>query len=79
LIIYQESLSFVLLDLIQPDMSSFPDLSVRQPAPPGERLCPPTPILAEFLFHGRQEVLITHQGQTYRLRITRNGKLILTK
>lgn len=31
------------------------------------------------LFKGRQEVLIEHAGQTYRLRITRQNKLILTK
>jgi len=28
---------------------------------------------------GSQEILIGHNGETYRLRITRNGKLILTK
>jgi hemin uptake protein HemP len=31
------------------------------------------------LFHGTQEVRINHEGQEYRLRQTRNGKLILTK
>jgi len=31
------------------------------------------------LFRGRQEVLIAHGDETYRLRLTRNGKLILTK
>jgi hemin uptake protein HemP len=34
---------------------------------------------SERLFSGRQEVAIRHDGQTYRLRITRNGKLILNK
>lgn len=28
---------------------------------------------------GSNEVLIQHQGEMYRLRLTRNGKLILTK
>ena len=28
---------------------------------------------------GRKEVVIAHQGEQYRLRQTRNGKLILTK
>ena len=31
------------------------------------------------LFAGRKEVQIRHQGELYRLRITRNGKLILNK
>jgi len=31
------------------------------------------------LFNGAAEVRITHLGQEYRLRQTRNGKLILTK
>jgi hemin uptake protein HemP len=31
------------------------------------------------LFDGDQEILIEHAGQEYRLRITRQGKLILTK
>lgn len=31
------------------------------------------------LFGDAQEVRITHFGQEYRLRRTRNGKLILTK
>lgn len=31
------------------------------------------------LFGGVQEILIEHAGQEYRLRITRQGKLLLTK
>ncbi|NLB57308.1 MAG: hemin uptake protein HemP [Gammaproteobacteria bacterium] len=31
------------------------------------------------LLQGRREVLIRHAGECYRLRHTRNGKLILTK
>ncbi|MBN4079005.1 hemin uptake protein HemP [Beggiatoa alba] len=31
------------------------------------------------LFQGRQEICIEHADQLYRLRITRQGKLILTK
>ncbi|MGE5319837.1 MAG: hemin uptake protein HemP [Hyphomicrobiaceae bacterium] len=33
----------------------------------------------ESLFRGGQEILIDHSGEIYRLRVTRNGKLILTK
>lgn len=36
-------------------------------------------IEASQLFHGRQEITIRHNGAYYRLRITKNGKLILTK
>jgi len=31
------------------------------------------------LFGGAAEIGITHQGLTYRLRITRQGKLVLNK
>lgn len=49
---------------------------------------PPTPRAAgehsrvfssEDIFAGQNEVEIQHQGESYRLRITRNGKLILHK
>ena len=40
----------------------------------------PTAVLeSHALLRGEREVLIRHAGQTYRLRHTRNGKLILTK
>ncbi len=31
------------------------------------------------LFAGKNEVAISHAGETYRLRLTRQNKLILTK
>ena len=31
------------------------------------------------LFQGNSEIVIVHQKEEYNLRITRNGKLILTK
>lgn len=31
------------------------------------------------LFQTQNEIIITHRGETYRLRITSNDKLILTK
>ena len=35
---------------------------------------------SKLLFErGANEILIRHQGELYRLRLTRNGKLILTK
>lgn len=33
----------------------------------------------QHLFRGRQEIVIDHKGEAYRLRITKNDKLILTK
>jgi hemin uptake protein HemP len=43
-------------------------------------LCAPNPpIESSTLFQGRQEVVICHDGHEYRLRITRQNKLILTK
>lgn len=33
----------------------------------------------EQLFGGASEIAIVHQGLTYRLRITRQGKLVLNK
>ncbi|VAX37955.1 hypothetical protein MNBD_PLANCTO02-1633 [hydrothermal vent metagenome] len=34
---------------------------------------------SEELFRGTKEVLIDHAGEQYRLRLTKNGKLILHK
>lgn len=43
------------------------------------RPVPPDVIPTDSLFQGRQEILISHNGEHYRLRITKNAKLILTK
>lgn len=41
---------------------------------------PPPPVLSsQQLLAGARELLIQHQGQTYRLRLTAQNKLILTK
>ncbi|WP_415880435.1 hemin uptake protein HemP [Methylomonas sp. TEB] len=34
---------------------------------------------SRLLFGNQNEIVIEHQGDEYRLRITSNGKLILTK
>lgn len=34
---------------------------------------------SDELFSGQRELIIQHQGEQYRLRITRQEKLILTK
>ena len=36
-------------------------------------------ITSEVLFDGKRELLIKHASESYRLRITNQGKLILTK
>ena len=53
--------------------------SIRSPVEPGMRTFPSGAIPTDFLFQGAQEILIAHNGEHYRLRITKNGKLILTK
>jgi hemin uptake protein HemP len=57
---------------------------MNEPRPPTEdrppvASPPPAVITAEHLFAGAREIHITYQGETYRLRITRRGRLILTK
>jgi hemin uptake protein HemP len=39
----------------------------------------PRTINSVDLLHGAREILIQHDEKTYRLRVTRNGKLILIK
>jgi hemin uptake protein HemP len=39
----------------------------------------PRIVNSQELLRGEQEIYITHQGDTYRLRRTRQGKLILYK
>lgn len=36
-------------------------------------------LTSETLFEGRTEIAIDHRGAVYRLKITRQGKLILNK
>lgn len=40
---------------------------------------PVTRLLSRELFGCAREVIIEHEGEIYRLRLTRLGKLILTK
>jgi hemin uptake protein HemP len=39
----------------------------------------PRRIPADALFQGRRELIILHNAEEYRLRVTSNGRLILTK
>jgi hemin uptake protein HemP len=61
-----------------------PEEKAEQPAPPSPSTAPPRldskrTWTSEQLFHSDEEVLILHGEQVYRLRQTRNGKLILCK
>lgn len=47
----------------------------KPPGGPADR----GPIDSAALLRGNNEVAIEHFGQVYRLRVTRTGKLILTK
>ncbi|MBS0264623.1 MAG: hemin uptake protein HemP [Planctomycetes bacterium] len=51
------------------------------PARPDASLPPAQPRLvrSEDLLQGQRELIILHEGAAYRLTVTRNGKLILTK
>ncbi len=40
---------------------------------------PPQTVDSQTLLQGRSTLLIHHQGEVYRLQLTRQGKLILTK
>jgi hemin uptake protein HemP len=55
-----------------------PQEMVEAPAVAGSRLVQPRLHSAELLGTAR-EVVIEHAGEEYRLRLTRQGKLILTK
>lgn len=46
---------------------------------PRPLLTPPRTLDSQTLLGPRGEVWIAHQGQLYRLRVTSQGKLILTK
>lgn len=63
-------------------MSDMPDQQ-REPAqqPPQSSPIQQDAVRLRFLdlAGGRTEVQIEHRGQIYRLRVTRNGKLILNK
>jgi hemin uptake protein HemP len=53
-----------------------------RPAPGPDNSAPPSGgprrVRSEELLRGGVELLIEHQGREYRLRVTQNGKLILT-
>jgi hemin uptake protein HemP len=53
------------------------DLGEREKAPHRRRLPARVPI--DCILKGSKEIIIVHNGEDYRLRVTARGKLILTK
>ncbi|AEF99400.1 hemin uptake protein HemP [Methylomonas methanica] len=56
-----------------------PKIDTARPPANGENANDRPRISSKQLFADRNEIVIDHQGDEYRLRITSNGKLILTK
>lgn len=56
------------------NQDAYPDHQYEQ-----ERASESSPIDSQRLFGGRREICIRHNGETYRLRVTKSGKLILNK
>jgi hemin uptake protein HemP len=54
------------------------DASQGRLIPAGQAPDAPRRVRSEELLAGQAELVIEHQGREYRLRITQNGKLILT-
>jgi hemin uptake protein HemP len=55
-----------------------PDMQIASPKPPPEAVQTPLRVSSEALLGPRRELLIVHNAREYRLRLTQNGKLILT-
>jgi hemin uptake protein HemP len=53
-----------------------PDDAAEQSSQPEP---PPRPVSSKELLQGREELLIEHDGEIYRLRLTPKGRLYLTK
>jgi hemin uptake protein HemP len=56
-----------------------PTPSQIPPLQPDDGATPIAEVTSDQLFGAGRELLIRHVGDVYRLRITRTGKLILTK
>jgi len=61
------------------DAQACPGVDSTRTPPTDRRENSPTVVDFEDLARGAKELLIAYQGTHYRLRLTRNHKLILTK
>jgi hemin uptake protein HemP len=50
----------------------------KSPTPPQSTAQATLKVPSQSLLGARKELVITHNGREYRLRVTQNGKLILT-
>ena len=58
------------------------DLPARPPQPrptPPDSASEEQVVDSRDLLRGKRELQISHEGEVYRLRVTRNGRLILNK
>ena len=53
-------------------------LTMEKPSAPTQRMPAPNKVPSQMLLGARRELVITHNGREYRLRVTQSGKLILT-
>ena len=74
-----ENGSHYVLWLIAQSMKSETRTDQEQGSTPRDAAPPARPLDSTALLGSRGEVEIIHQGETYRLRRTRQNKLILTK
>jgi hemin uptake protein HemP len=51
---------------------------MTKPNAPIQPGLPPAKVASQALLRTRKELVIAHNGREYRLRVTQNGKLILT-
>lgn len=54
-------------------------MTLHRPAPASARMSEPPVLSSDELLQDKGEILIEHRGERYRLRRTRQDKLILTK
>lgn len=60
------------------DDSSRPPAPARPPSPEKVRRDAPARTTSQTLFGAARELIIEHDGREYHLRVTQQGKLILT-
>lgn len=63
----------------QLSLAATPDIRFKSRTTTARSVRPPSGFDSDVLLCGAREVLIRHGGEVYRLRHTRNDKLILTK
>lgn len=65
--------------ILDPHSIRHPQFATRSSPTPASATIHDLAVDSRGLLQGRSEVLIRHGNETYRLRHTRNDKLILTK